>query len=394
MTEKLFYADSHMVTFQAKVLACQHTGDFYEAVLDRTAFFPEGGGQYADTGVIDQVRVMDVQERDGIIYHTMEEKLEVGKTVTGELDWEERFLKMQHHTGEHIVSGLICERYGYSNVGFHLGRDAVTMDFNGPISREELKEIEEKANDIITQNIELEVLYPSREELGSIFYRSKMEIEGQVRIVRIPGVDSCACCAPHVKQTGEVGMIKLIGMQNYKGGVRISFVCGKDAWKDYDWKSEMIHQLSVFLSAREPDVYEEVERLRKELSEKKMQIEDLQMDLLSIKAKEYGNQEMAVLFERELPGNGARELANALMENGCTLAAVFVGNDGEGYRYVIGSRTVDTRGFAKTLNAAFQGRGGGKAEMVQGSLKGTEEAIRKGVEACRNQQLEDASGTI
>ena len=222
MTEKLFYEDSHMITFLATVIACEKAGDYYEAVLTRTAFFPEGGGQYADTGRIDGVEVVDVQERQGLIYHKLSEPLELGKEVEGTIDWEERFSKMQQHSGEHIVSGLVHRTYGYDNVGFHMGKDAVTMDFNGVLTREQLKEIEKKANEAVVKNIDIQVLYPTKEQLEKIEYRSKIEIDGQVRIVEVPGYDTCACCAPHVKKTGEIGIIKLVGVQNYKGGVRVS----------------------------------------------------------------------------------------------------------------------------------------------------------------------------
>ena len=217
MTEKLFYQDSHMKEFQATVVSCEPQKDHYLIVLDQTAFFPEGGGQYADTGKLGDVEITDVHEKDGVIYHTANMPLEVGSTVTGRLHWEERFEKMQQHTGEHIVSGLVHERFGYQNVGFHLGSDYCTMDFNGPITKEQLKEIEREANEAVYQNLDIQVLYPSKEELSDMEYRSKIEIEGQVRIVVVPGYDVCACCAPHVKKTGEIGMIKLVNMMNYKG---------------------------------------------------------------------------------------------------------------------------------------------------------------------------------
>ena len=155
MTEKLFYEDSHMITFFATVIACEKAGDYYEAVLSRTAFFPEGGGQYADTGRIDGIEVIDVQERDGYIYHKLPSPLEVGKEVEAMLDWEERFSKMQQHSGEHIVSGLVHQTYGYDNVGFHMGKDAVTMDFNGVLTKEQLKEIEKRANEAVVKNIDI-----------------------------------------------------------------------------------------------------------------------------------------------------------------------------------------------------------------------------------------------
>ena len=211
-TVKLFYQDSHLKEFEAQVVSSRECGDCFETELDRTAFFPEGGGQYADTGTIGGVRVLDVQEKDGRVLHITDAPLIPGEKVTGRIDWAERFMKMQQHTGEHIVSGLVHARFGYNNVGFHLGREDCTMDFDGEITPEELREIEKKANRAVWENLEVQVLYPSEEELAEIDYRSKIEIEGKVRIVVIPGYDVCACCAPHVKRTGEIGLIKLTGV--------------------------------------------------------------------------------------------------------------------------------------------------------------------------------------
>ena len=222
MTEKLFYQDSHIAEFEAEVLSCTAAGAGYEIELDRTAFFPEGGGQYADTGMLGGVRVTDVQERDGRVLHMTDGPLDAGMRVTGRIDWEERFMKMQQHSGEHIVSGLVHARFGYNNVGFHLGTEDCTMDFGGVLTDEQLMEIEREANRAVWKNLEIEALYPTEEELKKLQYRSKIEIEGQVRIIVIPGYDVCACCAPHVKRTGEIGLIKLNHMQHYKGGVRVT----------------------------------------------------------------------------------------------------------------------------------------------------------------------------
>ena len=386
MTEKLFYVDSHMITFSAIVKACEKVEDYYEAVLDRTAFFPEGGGQYADTGFIDGVRVFDAQEREGIIYHKVECAIEIGKTVVGNIDWEERFSKMQQHSGEHIVSGIVHKTFGYDNVGFHMGTDAITIDFNGPMTKEELCKIEKEANEAVVSNLDVCVSYPSKEELQQIKYRSKIEIEGQVRLVTVPGHDSCACCAPHVKKTGEIGIIKLIGMQNYKGGVRVSMLCGSRALADYEEKSERMKKLSVMLSAPENEVISEVERLKEELSAMKYEIAKLQEKVLQCKANEIApNQKMVLLFEEELRGNEPRELANLILAKETEVACVFAGNEREGYRYVIGSKKFDCRIFAKCISEKLQGRGGGKAEMVQGSVQGTESEIREALEACKNE---------
>jgi len=382
MTEKLFYEDSHIITFSAIVEACEKVGEYYEAVLSRTAFFPEGGGQYADTGYIDGVRVLDVQEKQGIIYHKLEQELSVGKEVSGTIDWEERFSKMQNHSGEHIISGLVHKHFGYDNVGFHMGKDAITMDFNGVITREELKELEKQANAIVYQNLKIETLYPSKEELEHLVYRSKIEIAGQVRIVRIPDCDVCACCAPHCKTTGEIGTIKLVGMQNYKGGVRISMLAGFRALEDYEVKSENVKRISVLLSAKEFEIADEVEKLKEELLVKKSQIQELKRTLLKHKVEAMDeNQEVIVMFESDLDGNGPRELANMLLAKGTKVAAVFAGTEGN-YRYVIGSKSVDTRNIVKALNEKFQGRGGGKPEMVQGSVMGEENCVREEVLKC------------
>ena len=386
MTEKLFYEDSHMITFSAVVTACEKVGDYYEAVLDRTAFFPEGGGQYADTGWIDGVKVLDVHERVGVIYHKVENELSVGKQVEGTIDWEERFSKMQHHSGEHIVSGLVNAICGYDNVGFHMGKDAVTMDFNGVLSKEQLREIEHKANEAVVKNLDIQVLFPSKEELAEIRYRSKIEIEGQVRIVVVPGYDTCACCAPHVNQTGEIGVIKLTGVQNYKGGVRVSMLCGFRAIDDYEKKSESTKSISVMLSAKEDEIVDEVAKLKEELAVQKGKVAEMQKNLLQYRVQGFSeNESLIVLFESDLSGDAPRELVNLLLAKGTEVGAVFAETGYRQYRYVIGSKSVDVRPFAKMLNDKFEGRGGGKPEMVQGSVSGDADAIREAVELCKKE---------
>lgn len=377
MTEKLFYEDSHLKKFTAVVQECLKAGDRYQVVLDRTAFFPEGGGQYADTGMLEEVHVLDVQEKDGIIYHLTDRALFPGAGVTGRIDWEERFMKMQQHTGEHIVSGLVHARFGYRNVGFHLGTTDCTMDFNGEITKEELLEIEKEANQAVIQNLDVLVSYPSAEELKSLEYRSKIEIEGQVRIVTIPGYDVCACCAPHVNKTGEIGQIKLTNVQRYKGGVRVTMLCGFRALADYNRKLHAVRQISAALCAKEDETTEAVGHLQEECAQWKQRVINLQKEILGYKAKEVDEKESVVcLFEPELEGEAPRFLMNQVLEAGHDVCAVFSGGKEENYRYVIGSRQLDLRGLVKELNMEFQGRGGGKPEMVQGSLHGKQDELR------------------
>ena len=385
MTEKLFYQDSHLAEFEAKVLSCEPvTPDIlpghsngYAAELDRTAFFPEGGGQYADTGVLGGVRVTDVQEKDGRILHLLESPLEPGTCVKGCIDWEERFMKMQQHSGEHIVSGLVHSTFGYNNVGFHLGSEDCTMDFDGELTKEQLVQIEQEANRAVWKNLEIQTLYPSEEELAGMEYRSKIEIEGQVRIVVVPGYDVCACCAPHVSRTGEIGLIKLTHVQRYKGGARVTMLCGGRALQDYETKQEQAGQISALLCAKENEIAEAVRHLRDGADSLKYELGEKEKKLIAAKAEMIPKDGGPVcVFTEDIAGDSMRLLMNLVLEAGHSVCAVFHGNDSEGYRYVIGSRTQNMRELVKEFNAAFDGRGGGKPEMVQGTARGCEDEMR------------------
>jgi alanyl-tRNA synthetase len=383
MTGKLFYEDSHMKEFEARVLsceACEEGGGFW-TVLDQTCFFPEGGGQYADTGYLGETKVVDARERDGIVYHRTEAPLEPGELVRGRIDWEERFEKMQQHTGEHIVSGLVHSRFGYNNVGFHLGSDYCTMDFDGPISPEELREIEWEANRAVALDLDVIVQYPSKEELGHMEYRSKIEIEGQVRIVSVPGYDVCACCAPHVDRTGEIGLIKLVNRMNYKGGERITMLCGFRALRDYDSKLTAAREIGALLCEKEDQIAGAVRRQKEELEKQKYENGRLMHQLLVFRAKEIPVEgSMTAVFTDDIRGDAPRELMNLLLERGAFICGVFAAAGDGGWRYVIGSRQADVRPLGKALNSRFEGRGGGKPGMVQGTLTGSEADIRAAAE--------------
>ena len=388
MTEKLFYKDSYTKEFQARVLSCTEYKGSYQAVLTRTAFFPEGGGQSADTGFFytkdgQEIPVTDVQERDGTVFHYIASPVKEGEEIKGKLDFEERFSKMQQHTGEHIVSGLVNRHFGYHNVGFHLGAEEVTMDYDGVLTQEDLEQIEMEANQAVAENIPVVVLYPSEEELKNITYRSKIEIEGQVRIVQIPGYDSCACCAPHVKETGSIGLIKIVGAIHYKGGMRVSMLCGFRALSDYRMKERNVLKISNLLSAKQEDTAQAVERLGQEVNRQKEKIKNLQQRYVDLCLEEAGNQaktdpgKSILLFVEELDAGARRNFVNAAMDMTEGFAGVFVGNDEEGYQYVLGSRSRDIQDAGKKLNACFQGKGGGRPPMIQGSLHGEEQALKE-----------------
>ena len=368
-TIPLYDQDGFIKEFTAVVLDCRQAEDGWQVVLDQTGFFPEGGGQTADTGMLGEVRVLDAQKDGNVILHKTDGPLPVGTQVTGVLNWKERFSKMQHHSGEHIVSGLVNRRFGYNNVGFHLGSHVVTLDFDGVLTREQLRQIEYEANEAVAADLPILVTYPAREELPHIQYRSKIEIEGQVRLVEIPGYDVCACCAPHLHTTGQIGLIKLVNMENFRGGVRVYMLCGFAALADYNQKEDSVRTISQALSAREDRVAEAVDKLKQENYRQRGENMTLANALLECKVAAIPeHSERAVFIETGLEGNRPRELANKLLDKEVGLVYVFAGNDEAGYRYVIASRHQDVRLIAKEINAALQGRGGGKPEMVQGSV--------------------------
>ena len=377
MTEKLFYQDSSIKEFTATVESCMQGKDgMFEVILDQTAFFPEGGGQYADTGVLlvgeKEVKVGDVQEKNEVVTHYVTDAIEQGSKVTGRLNYEERFSKMQQHTGEHIVSGIVNRRFGYNNVGFHLGNEEVTMDFDGMLTETDLKEIEWEANQAVADNVKIQVLYPTKEELETMTYRSKIEIEGQVRIVVIPGWDSCACCAPHVDATGQIGLIKLIGAIKYKGGMRVSMVCGFRALLDYNQKEASVVTISRKLSAKPDSVAEAVERLQKEVEEQKEKIRILQEQYLKGVLKEIKPEDTCVLL---LDTVAVRNFVNDVMRITDGICGAFIGTDAEGYRYILGSSKKEITNISKEMNQTLNGRGGGRPPMVQGSVKARQSEI-------------------
>lgn len=383
-TEKLYYKDSHRKEFEATVLSCgekrsaegEKTG--YRIVLDRTAFFPEGGGQFGDVGRLDDTEVLDTREKDGIIYHETKEPLEPGRKVKGKLDFEVRFDRMQQHSGEHILSGLVHNLYGYDNVGFHLGAEITTLDFNGELTKEQVRDLELRANRAVFENVPVQVLYPTKEQLKNVNYRSKIEIEGQVRIVSIPGYDICACCAPHVDRSGEIGLIKVVSCEKHRGGCRMTILCGWRALSDYQKKQERVTEVSVALSAKPEKIGEAVLHLKEQQGRTREQLNRMQELYLQQRLEELSPEERNVcIFEEELDHIAARNFINRAMERCEGVCGVFVGTDENGYHYILGSRKIDLRVFSGALNERFQGKGGGKPEMVQGSLTGTAEEIRK-----------------
>ena len=379
-TKRLYYEDVYKKEFTAKVLECREAKKGFHIILDESAFYPEGGGQPSDTGALNGVKVLHVSEKGEEIIHELEAPLEEGVLAEGVIDWKKRYDNMQQHTGEHIFSGLVHKHFGYDNVGFHMGTDEVTVDFNGVLTQEQLDELEDEANQLIYDNVPVKVFYPSKEELEELDYRSKKELTGLVRIVEIPGGDICACCGTHVETTGEVGLIKLRTMINYKGGVRISMLCGRRALMDYRERLKDEIRISNLLSAKLALVPDAVEKMKNESQEKDLALGRLWQQLLEKKTESYPEStEVLAVFEEGLSPVQLRQLATMLYEKGKgKIVGVFSGNEDEQvYQYALGSSQADMRKLSKAMNGALNGRGGGSNLMAQGTFKAAESAIRE-----------------
>ena len=376
MTEKLYYTDAYIKDFSADVISCDKNDGKWTVVLDRTAFFPEEGGQTADRGTIDGVAVLDVYEDSGIVYHVTAEPVSVGKIVCCSLDFDERFMKMQCHTAEHILCGIIHSLYGLDNVGFHLGGKVVTFDVDGILTREELDRVEELANKAVFANLPVTASFPTRIELENMSFRSKMDIIDGMRIVTIGDVDACACCAPHVAYTGEIGMIKMLDFVKHKGGLRIQMVAGSRALTDYREKYTNVQRISAYLSEPQESTADAVLRAVESIEEYKSRIKYQGIEIAALTARltdvTEGN---ALYLLGGMNMEQLREFCNVAMERVGGIVIALTGSDGD-YKYVIASKQVDVSSLIKDVNAALSGKGGGKGKMVQGSFYTDIESIR------------------
>lgn len=368
-TRKLYYEDSHLRTFSAGVLSCEQTEKGYEVILDATAFYPEGGGQAADTGFLNGIRVKDTRERGETVVHFCEAPLEVGVVAEGTIDWENRFRRMQQHSGEHIVSGIINRRWGYHNVGFHMGTDIITIDFDGVIPAEELASIEAEANGAVWSNLTVKCWYPSQEELPGVFYRTKRALPWPVRIVQVPGFDSCACCGTHVKATGEIGLIKLFSVMGFRGGTRMEMACGSSALKLLNQAYEQNRQVSQAFSAKIEETGAAARRMNEVEAALKYRVTGLEKRIFAGIADSYAGKGDVVHFEENLDNTAVRDLADAIAENCGGTAAVFSGSDETGYAFCLVTRTGDLRTLGKEMTKALNGRGGGKPIFQQGRVQ-------------------------
>ena len=374
-TVRLYYENAFMQDFTAAVESCQAVKNGFAVILDRTAFYPEGGGQPADHGTLGEARVLDVHEKDGVVTHLCDRALPVGQQVHGVIDWARRFDHMQQHSGEHIVSGLLCSTFHCDNVGFHMGADVVTIDYNAPITWEQALDVERRANAYIWDDRPIHIWYPSPEELAALPYRSKKALTGPVRITEFPGADMCACCGTHVAASGQVGLVKLLSCQKFRDGVRLELLCGQRALDYLSAGWEQARQIGQALSVKPQNAFAAVSRMQEELLTLKEKAARLEEASFTHTAEQYRNAGSVLYITERLDGDGTRRLCDAIAKAAGGRCAVFAGSNG-GYQYAVIENGGDLRPLIKDMNAALHGRGGGRDGFAQGSVACTAEEIR------------------
>ena len=374
-TEKIYYADCHCATFRARVLECSETEGGFAVTLDRTAFYPLGGGQAADTGTLGSVRVLDTREEGEKIVHLCDSPLTVGSTVDGQIDYEARFVRMQQHTGEHIVSGILHRLYGCHNTGFHMNQTGIVIDFDAVIPAEKLPEIEREANEAIWKNIPLHIWTPGPEALEQVPYRTKRALPWPVRIVEVPGFDICACCGVHVAATGEIGLIKLLSAIPCRGGTRIEMAAGRAAFDLMNAVFDQNRKVSRLLSAQLTQTAQGAEQLLDTLNGWKYRSGALERQLFAYQAAALEGMGDCFFFADGLNPEGLRNLTDQASAKTGGIAAGFSRNE-NGFHYCLALPGGDLRGLNRELTAALNGRGGGKPNFQQGSVKAEEREIQ------------------
>ena len=374
-TRKLYYEDAFLRTFDATVLSCEESKGGYAVVLDATAFYPEGGGQPCDFGTLGGASVTGVREKGGIIVHTCDKALAVGEVVHGEIDWDRRFDHMQQHSGEHIVSGMLCSAYHCDNVGFHMGADKVVIDYNADIPWEGVLEIEAKANRYLWENHPFVATWYEGAALEAVEYRSKKPLEGAVRITEFPDADRCACCGTHVTLSAQVGLVKFIGHQKFRDGVRLELLCGKRALDYLSVNQQQNQAVAQALSVKVGQTHSAVQRLQNELLSVKQRAAALEEASFAALARQYDGCGDTVLIRERMDSDSVRRLCDMVAARCGGRCAVFAGEDGS-YTYAVIHTGNDIRGFIKEMNAALNGRGGGRDGFAQGSVACTARDIR------------------
>ncbi len=372
----LYETDAFCKEFQASVLTChsveQQGKTLFAIELDTTAFYPEGGGQPCDLGWIEAVPVLDVRKKNGKVIHLCSQAIPVGAKVCGKIDWQRRFDLMQQHSGEHILSGFAHSLYGCDNVGFHMGKDFVTIDFNVVLSPEHVQILEDRANQYIWENHPVEISYPQGDDLQQLDYRSKLDLTENVRIVRFPGADTCACCGTHISHSGQVGFVKIFSCQKFRDGVRLELLCGRRGLVYLSQIQQENQSVSGILSAKPLETSTAVQRLQGEKESLAFRLQGMEQEKIGQLAEMYKGS--TSVFVQSLSVEGLSGLVTALSPEVQGICACF-SQEGKQFRYAIATQQGDVGPLVKALNARFSGRGGGKPNLAQGSITGEQAEI-------------------
>lgn len=380
MTKKLFDLDSYLWDCPAVALSCQPaeknglTG--FAVELDQTCFFPEGGGQPSDTGFLDEIPVLYVYETEGRIFHLCAQPVQVGQAITCRIDSPRRFQHMQSHCGEHILSGVILKKTGLKNIGFHMGTGYNTIDLDGELTAEQAAEIEQDCNRVITSNVPVKVSYPDPETLNSLPLRKRPQVEA-LRVVEVTGCDFCGCCGTHVSMTGEIGLLKIVDAQRYKGGTRLTFLCGGQAFADFQAKHQILKSVGASLSCKPLEVSVAVEHLRQENSDLKLALAKKNRELFGLlsetlyqSAETCAGIKWSFLARKDFSADDVKAIAMMLSKREGIFCTAF-SLDETGGRYAIARGTdcpVSLRDFCQALNRLLNGKGGGNAELCCGKF--------------------------
>jgi alanyl-tRNA synthetase len=372
------------------VLSCAPAGEQFDVVLDQTVFFPEGGGQPSDTGTLGGANVLHVREEGGEIYHRVDRALAVGASVTGVIDWTRRFDLMQQHTGEHLLSFSFYDLFQASNVGFHLALDYATIDFDKPVTREQIQEAELLANRFVWKNLAVQTtFYESEAEVAALPLRKQAEgLKPPIRIVHVEGADMCTCCAPHCYSTGEIGSVFVADASSYKGGTRITFFCGERALKLHRAQHDDLDAIARRFSCQREAALGAVKKLSDDYGALKKSERELAKSLNGYMATEFlqsavqaGKYRVIAQLVCGVDAARLKDLAQASSAE--KTIALLLSETDERLSYVLSTGAnfpIDVSELMPAVNAALGGKGGGRGTLAQGtapSSSGAKEALEQ-----------------
>ncbi len=368
----LYYREPYRSSFPAKVVSVSGPDQdgLYQVVLEDSAFYPEGGGQPGDRGQVGPARVVDTRFVEGQQVQFTDAALEVGETYPAKLDFDRRFELMQQHTGEHLISGLAKQHYGAVNVGFHVNETEMTLDFNVPLQAADIALLEREANEIVFQNLPVEIIFPPLDQLDDLDYRSKKALEGPVRLIKVEGVDLCACCGTHLSRTGEIGLIKIVAGVNYKGGVRLTALCGRRALRDYAQLQKQAEGISQLYSLKSRELLPALEQPLAQMAQDAETLKWRSRQLLTLLSDQAAGRPL-VLFDQLLDKQNQKTLAKWIGERSRQLVLIFcpLTDQTDHYRYVFHAEDYDLGPLHEALKSAFKVQGGGKRGLFQGQVQ-------------------------